>query len=76
MAATNQQPAHGMRFIRLPTVARKTGYSGPSIYRHIKESNFPKPVKIGPRASAWIEEEVDAWMQKRIEASRQGQRDE
>lgn len=33
----------------------------------IKLNKFPKPVKIGLRKNAWIESEIDAWIQQRIE---------
>ena len=29
---------------------------------------FPKPVKIGTRSVAWVEEEVDAWVEARVAA--------
>lgn len=59
------------RLIRLPQVTEKTGYSGSHIYDMAGKGNFPKPVKLGPRASAWVEEEVDRWIDERIAASRQ-----
>ena len=27
---------------------------------------FPRPVKIGPRAVAWVESEIDDWLRQRI----------
>ncbi|EJQ0105560.1 AlpA family phage regulatory protein, partial [Shigella flexneri] len=40
------------------------------IYRLISLGRFPKPVKIGPRSVAFIESEVDEWINQRIDASR------
>ncbi|WP_191938395.1 AlpA family transcriptional regulator [Pantoea agglomerans] len=56
--------------IRLPEVQRRTGYSKAWIYRLLKESRFPKSVKIGSRAIAFVESEVDEWIEQRIAESR------
>jgi len=29
---------------------------------------FPKPIQLGPRAVAWVEEEVQGWLQVRLDA--------
>ena len=65
------------RFIRLPEVMSRTGYGRTSIYRKMEDGSFPKSVKLGgppldpivfdSRAIAWIEEEVDQWIESRIE---------
>ncbi|WP_375751122.1 helix-turn-helix transcriptional regulator [Enterobacter roggenkampii] len=55
-------------FIRLPEVMRRTGYSKAWLYRLINQNRFPKPVKIGLRAIAFVEGEVDDWITQRIEA--------
>jgi len=66
------------RLIRLPEVLSRTGYGRTSIYRKMEEGTFPKCLKLGPpmedltqfdsRAIAWIENEVDQWVDSRIEA--------
>ncbi|OKB80041.1 dipicolinate synthase [Escherichia coli] len=56
--------------LRLSDVMRRTGYGRAWIYRLINQGRFPKPVKIGPRSVAFIESEVDEWINQRIEASR------
>jgi prophage regulatory protein len=58
------------RLIRLPEVETKTRYRRSTIYRLAQEGKFPTPVLLGARASAWIEDEIDAWIEGRIEASR------
>jgi prophage regulatory protein len=32
----------------------------------MKAGTFPKPVKIGERAVAWPESEINAWLEQRI----------
>jgi len=65
------------RLIRLPEVMNRTGYGRTSIYRKMEDGSFPRCVKLGGpledtnafdcRAIAWIEEEVDQWMESMIE---------
>ncbi|ECZ2621515.1 MULTISPECIES: helix-turn-helix transcriptional regulator [Enterobacteriaceae] len=57
-------------FIRLSEVQRRTGYSKAWLYRLISENRFPQPVKIGSRAIAFIESEIDEWINQRITESR------
>jgi prophage regulatory protein len=58
------------RIMRLPEVKVRTGLSRSSIYKFVGLGRFPKPVRIGARASGWIEEEIDAWVSGRVAASR------
>lgn len=62
------------RFLRLTEIKNLTGLSRSTIYMRIAEKNFPKPIKIGPRAVAWIERDIDAWMEKQIKTSRKDAR--
>ncbi|HBV6120605.1 TPA: AlpA family transcriptional regulator [Klebsiella aerogenes] len=64
MNTTNQS------LIRLPEVLKRTGFGKAWIYRLISEGRFPAPVKIGVRAVAFVESEVDEWIQSVIETSR------
>lgn len=57
--------------LRLPKVEAATGYKRSTIYRLIKESKFPPPITLaGGRAAAWLEAEIDEWIQARISESR------
>ena len=58
------------RFIRLPEVMDKTGFSKAWIYKLISKGDFPKPIKIGIRASAFVESEIDEWIEQLIYSSR------
>ncbi|HFZ8993825.1 TPA: helix-turn-helix transcriptional regulator [Citrobacter freundii] len=62
--------------IRFSEVQRRTGYSKAWIYRLLKEERFPPPVKIGSRAIAFVESEVDAWIEQRIAERDQPERRE
>ena len=65
------------RLIRLPEVLSRTGYGRTTIYRKMEDGSFPRSVKLGgppidpnvfdSRAIAWIEDEVEQWIESRIE---------
>jgi prophage regulatory protein len=57
------------RYIRLPEVQHLTGLSKAQIYSLITQGQFPKQIKLGDRASAWVESQVRAWMQCRADLS-------
>ena len=69
-----KKPKH--RFIRLNEVLSRTGFGRTSIYRKMEDGSFPKSVKLGgppidpeafdSRAIAWVEEEIDQWVEDRI----------
>jgi prophage regulatory protein len=51
------------KLLRLSTVKEITGRSRSSIYA---DPSFPRPVKIGDRAVAWVEDEIKSWVETRI----------
>jgi prophage regulatory protein len=57
-------------FLRLPEVKLITGLSKTSLYALIREKSFPAPVRLGPRAVAWVRSEVRQWALERVHASR------
>ena len=58
------------RLIRRPEVEAITGLGRSSIYAMIADGNFPKSVKIGDRAVAWPESDIQEWVANRIDESR------
>ena len=54
------------RLIRLPEVIARCGVGRTTIYEMISRVEFPAPVKIGPRASAWPQHEIERWIEDRI----------
>lgn len=57
-----------MRIIRLKEVLSKTGLSRSSVYKLQSEGAFPKSFQLTGRAVGWYAYEVDAWMQKKLDA--------
>lgn len=54
--------------LRLPAVLARTGLARATIYSQISQGSFPAPIKLGPRASGWVEAEVEGWVAARIAA--------
>lgn len=59
------------RFIRLPEVSSRTGLPRASVYEAMDAGTFPKSIRLGEITVAWLESEIDAWIEQRIAASRQ-----
>ena len=55
-----------MKLIRLKQVMECTGLARSTVYKFIAEGNFPKPVKLGVRVAAWVESEINDWVNARI----------
>ncbi|EWH09032.1 phage transcriptional regulator AlpA [Catenovulum agarivorans DS-2] len=56
------------RLIKLKTVLNVTGLGRSTLYEYVKNGQFPKPVDLGIRNVAWVESEVEEWIQQRIAA--------
>ena len=77
MEKSNDTIVRQKRFIRLPEVLSRTGYGRTTIYRKMEDGSFPRSVKLGgppidpnvfdSRAVAWIEYEIEQWIESRIE---------
>ncbi|MDO4997674.1 MAG: AlpA family phage regulatory protein [Neisseria sp.] len=66
-------------FLRIKDVKTLLGFSSDeAIYSRMRENSprfdpdFPKSIKLGTRATAWLKSEIDAYQAKIIERSRKG----
>lgn len=55
-----------MNLIRRKTVEKLTGLSRSSIYAMMSEDTFPKQIRIGRRAVAWRQEDIENWINEKI----------
>ena len=56
-----------MRFLRLKEVMSLTGLGRSTSYKFMAdETDFPKSVPLGGRAVAWVESEIEEWMESRL----------
>lgn len=56
--------------LRLPAVQRATGLGRSQVYALAKAGKFPAPIKLSERCSAWVGDEIEAWIAERIAAAR------
>jgi len=50
--------------LRLPEVVAITCRSKAQIYRDAARGQFPLPVKLGPKSSAWRLAEIQSWLDR------------
>ncbi|MFZ6693763.1 helix-turn-helix transcriptional regulator [Undibacterium sp. SXout20W] len=61
-----QSPA---RLLRLPSVLQKVPLSKTEWYRRIKAGDAPKAVSLGARSVAWLESDIEQYIQKLAQES-------
>lgn len=55
------------RLIKISEVQSKVAKNRSWIYAQIQAGAFPKQVSLGRGSVAWVESEIDAWIDARIE---------
>ena len=58
------------RILRLPEVKKLTGLSRSTIYLRMANHEFPESISLGGRAVGWLEQDINKWIEERIEQSR------
>jgi prophage regulatory protein len=53
------------QLLRLRDVSRMVGLGRSSIYRLVSLGTFPAPKKLGARSVAWLQSEVESWIDAR-----------
>ncbi|MCF1444674.1 AlpA family transcriptional regulator [Ralstonia pseudosolanacearum] len=51
-----------MKAINIKQVAEKVSLGQSTIYRMIAKGEFPKPFSLGTNRTAWLDEDIDAWL--------------
>ena len=55
------------KLLRLPDVKSVTGLSKSTIYARIANGTFPRQISLGPRLVAWVESDIQKWIQGYIQ---------
>lgn len=55
-----------MRIIRLKEVIASTGLARSTIYKHIGQGVFPRPVPLVGHSVGWLESEIQEWIKSRV----------
>lgn len=56
-----------MKILRLEQVVEMTGLPRSTLYRYVKNKQFPAQVKLGLKIVGWVESEVVDWIKRRVE---------
>jgi prophage regulatory protein len=54
------------RFLRLTAVQRRVPFSRSNLYLMMSRGEFPQPILLGARAVAWLESEIDSWIEAKV----------
>jgi len=54
--------------LTIDEVAERTRLSKPTIYKLIRQGDFPRQLRLCANKVAWLEREVSAWVAARAEA--------
>jgi len=54
------------RLMRMPDVINMTGLPRSTIYLKMKQNEFPQQVQISSRSVAWIESEIQSWINNNV----------
>lgn len=57
------------RFLRIRQVIDRVGLRRTALRDKVKRGEFPAPYPLGARAVAWLEADVDAWIDARVKAA-------
>lgn len=60
------------KILRLSELQKRVPLSRSRIYALASDGRFPQPIKLGERASGWIEREVEEWLERKILEARGG----
>lgn len=63
---TTLAPQRPIRLLRLPKLLQRVPLCRSSIYALMDQGKFPLPIKISENAVAWLEHEIDDYLQERI----------
>ena len=57
------------RLLTRHEVEERVGLKRSSIYRLMRDDDFPEPIKVGIRAVRWLETEINSWLASRPRAT-------
>jgi prophage regulatory protein len=57
------------RLLRRREVEELVGFKHAWLYKLISEGKFPRPIRVGKRATRWRESDVARWIQEQIDQS-------
>jgi prophage regulatory protein len=58
--------------LRWPEVQKRVGLCRSQAHKLVSTGEFPAPIKLGARASGWLESDIQKWIEERIQQSQGG----
>jgi prophage regulatory protein len=52
--------------MRFPEVLTQTGLSKATVYRLVKEGDFPSQVQLAARSVGWHSDDIENWIRERL----------
>lgn len=62
----NNSEHAAMRLISIKEVIHKTSLARSTIYKYLSLGEFPKSVSLGTNKVAWLESEIDEWIESKV----------
>lgn len=63
---TLQPTSEHLQLLKIRQVMKVTCLGRSTIYNYMADETFPKPVSLGSRAVAWVESEVQDWIEQKM----------
>ena len=63
--ASHRPSSEAPRVLRVADVSKRVGLCRSSVWRMVKEGDFPAPRRLSSRAVGWLEGEIDDWVRSR-----------
>ena len=65
MSIEHSPARSGVRIYRRKELLGLLGVSATTLYSWISEGRFPRPINLGANSVAWLQSEVDAYLEER-----------
>ena len=68
MLAADNTTTQAPDVLREREVRRRTGLSGPTLWRARQRGEFPQPIQLSPGRKGYLRVEVERWLEQRAAA--------
>lgn len=55
-----------LKIYRMPDIFSTTGLKSSTIYKLVRNKEFPPPIKLTSRSSGWLSHDIDRWLESRL----------
>lgn len=63
-------PASNEKLIRFRDLRKSIPLSRSTIWRKVRDGQFPSPIRIGKSAVAWLSSDIQQWIEHQVAISR------